>query len=58
MLAGSHDIDRSLRLQQREFEMEKEIIVSRSFEETRVAIMENGMLVDLFIERKEYEKNN
>jgi ribonuclease G len=36
--------------------MKKEIIVSRSFEETRVAIMENGMLVDLFIERKESEK--
>lgn len=36
--------------------MSKEIIVNRSSEETRVAILENGLLTDLFIERRESEK--
>jgi ribonuclease G len=36
--------------------MKKEIIVNRSEEETRVAILENGQLIDLFIERRESEK--
>jgi ribonuclease G len=36
--------------------MSKEIIVNRSSEETRVAILENGLLMDLFVERKESEK--
>ncbi|MCB4792664.1 MAG: Rne/Rng family ribonuclease [Elusimicrobia bacterium] len=36
--------------------MKKEIIVNRSFEETRVAILENDKLIDLFMERKESEK--
>jgi ribonuclease G len=36
--------------------MKKEIIVNRSLEEIRVAILENGQLSDLFIERRESEK--
>ena len=36
--------------------MKKEIIVNRSTEETRVAILEDGKLSDLFIERRESEK--
>jgi len=36
--------------------MKKEIIVNRSQEETRVAILENGKIVDLFNERRESEK--
>ncbi|MEI8218903.1 MAG: Rne/Rng family ribonuclease, partial [Elusimicrobiota bacterium] len=36
--------------------MKKEIVVSRTHEETRVAIIENGKIVDLFIERRESEK--
>jgi ribonuclease G len=36
--------------------MKKEIIVNRSKEETRVAILEDGNLSDLFIERRESEK--
>ena len=36
--------------------MKKEIIVNRSQEETRVAILENGRIVDLFNERRESEK--
>lgn len=36
--------------------MSKEIIVNRSSEETRVAILDNGILMDLFIERRESEK--
>jgi ribonuclease G len=34
----------------------KEIIVNRSLEETKVAILEDGKLFDLFIERRESEK--
>lgn len=36
--------------------MKKEIIVNRSLEETRVAVLEDGKLFDLFIERRESEK--
>ena len=36
--------------------MNKEIIVNRTFEETRVAILENDKLSDIFIERRETEK--
>ncbi|MBQ2219232.1 MAG: ribonuclease E/G, partial [Elusimicrobia bacterium] len=36
--------------------MRKEIIVNRTFEETRVAVMENDRLSDIFIERRETEK--
>ncbi|MDR2396195.1 MAG: ribonuclease E/G, partial [Endomicrobium sp.] len=36
--------------------MKKEIVVNRSLEETRVAVLENGRLFDLFIERRESEK--
>lgn len=36
--------------------MKKEIIVSRSQEETRVAVLENGKMIDLFNERRESEK--
>ena len=36
--------------------MSKEIIVNRTFEETRVAILENDRLSDIFIERRETEK--
>ncbi|MDR2436822.1 MAG: Rne/Rng family ribonuclease [Endomicrobium sp.] len=36
--------------------MNKEIIVNRSLEETKVAILEDGKLFDLFIERAESEK--
>ena len=36
--------------------MKKEIIVNRSHEEIRVAILENGQMTDLFIERRESEK--
>lgn len=36
--------------------MKKEIIVNRMPEETRVAIIENGQLTDLFFERRETEK--
>jgi ribonuclease G len=35
--------------------MEKEIIVNRTFEETKVAVLEDGKLFDLFIERREFE---
>ncbi|MDR3071423.1 MAG: Rne/Rng family ribonuclease [Endomicrobium sp.] len=36
--------------------MKKEIIVNRTLEETKVAVVENGKLFDLFIERRESEK--
>jgi ribonuclease G len=36
--------------------MKKEILVNRTPEEIRVAILDNGELVDLFIERRESEK--
>lgn len=36
--------------------MKKEIVVNRNFAETRVAVLENDKLSDLFIERKETEK--
>lgn len=36
--------------------MKKEIIVNHSQEETRVAVLENGKLLDLFNERRESEK--
>jgi ribonuclease G len=36
--------------------MNKEIVVNRSLEETRVAVLEDGKLFDLFIERRESEK--
>ena len=36
--------------------MKKEIIVNRALEETRVAVLEDGKLSDLFIERRESEK--
>lgn len=36
--------------------MSKEIIVNRTFEETRVAVLENDRLSDIFIERRETEK--
>lgn len=36
--------------------MKKEIIVNRGLEETRVAVLEDGKLYDLFIERRESEK--
>lgn len=36
--------------------MSKEIIVNRTFEETRVAVIENDRLSDIFIERRETEK--
>ena len=36
--------------------MSKEIIVNRTFEETRVAVLENSKLSDIFIERRESEK--
>jgi ribonuclease G len=36
--------------------MKKEIIVNCSQEETRVAVLESGVLTDLFIERRESEK--
>lgn len=36
--------------------MSKEIIVNRTFEETRVAVLENDKLSDIFIERRETEK--
>ncbi|MFH1368610.1 MAG: Rne/Rng family ribonuclease [Elusimicrobiota bacterium] len=36
--------------------MSKEIIVNRASEETRVAIMDQGLMTDLFIERRESEK--
>lgn len=36
--------------------MKKEIIVNRTLEETKVAVLENGQLFDLFIERRESEK--
>ena len=36
--------------------MNKEIIVNRGLEETKVAVLENGRLFDLFIERRESEK--
>ena len=36
--------------------MKKEIIVNRTNEESRVAILEDGKLMDLFIERRESEK--
>lgn len=36
--------------------MKKEIIVNRALEETRVAVLEDGKLFDLFIERRESEK--
>lgn len=36
--------------------MTKEIIVNRTFEETRVAVLEDDRLSDIFIERRETEK--
>ena len=36
--------------------MNKEIIVNRNLEETKVAVLEDGRLFDLFIERRESEK--
>jgi ribonuclease G len=36
--------------------MRKEILVNTSLEETKVAVLENGMLFDLFIERRESKK--
>ncbi len=36
--------------------MKKEIIVNRTQEETKVAVLEDGRLFDLFIERRESEK--
>jgi ribonuclease G len=36
--------------------MKKEIIVNRTMEETKVAVLEGGKLFDLFIERRESEK--
>jgi len=36
--------------------MTKEIVVNRTHEETRVAVLENGKLSDIFIERRESEK--
>lgn len=36
--------------------MTKEIIVNRTFEETRVAVLEEDKLSDIFIERRETEK--
>ncbi|MCA6071365.1 MAG: Rne/Rng family ribonuclease [Endomicrobium sp.] len=36
--------------------MKKEIIVNRTLEETKVAVLEDGKLFDLFIERRESEK--
>jgi ribonuclease G len=36
--------------------MKKEIVVNRTFEETKVAVLENGKPFDLFIERRESEK--
>jgi ribonuclease G len=36
--------------------VKKEIVVNRGLEETRVAVLENGKLIDLFIERRESEK--
>jgi ribonuclease G len=35
----------------------KEIVVNRTLEETKVAVLEDGKLFDLFIERRESEKN-
>ena len=36
--------------------MAKEIVVNRTNEETRVAVLENDRLTDIFIERRESEK--
>jgi ribonuclease G len=36
--------------------MSKEIIVNRTYEETRVAVLDNSKLSDIFIERRESEK--
>lgn len=36
--------------------MSKEIVVNRTYEETRVAVLEDSRLSDLFIERRESEK--
>jgi ribonuclease G len=36
--------------------MKKEIVVNRTLEETKVAVLEDGKLIDLFIERRESEK--
>lgn len=36
--------------------MKKEIIVNRTLEETKVAVLEDGRLCDIFIERRESEK--
>ncbi|MDR2811666.1 MAG: Rne/Rng family ribonuclease [Endomicrobium sp.] len=36
--------------------MNKEIVVNRTFEEIKVAVLEDGKLFDLFIERRESEK--
>lgn len=41
---------------QTEKTVKKEIIVNRTFEESRVAILDNGKLFNLFIERRESEK--
>jgi ribonuclease G len=36
--------------------MNKEIVINRTLEETKVAVLEDGKLFDLFIERRESEK--
>jgi ribonuclease G len=36
--------------------VKKEIIVNRTFEEIKVAVLEDGKLFDLFIERREFER--
>ncbi|GHT54236.1 ribonuclease G [Endomicrobiia bacterium] len=36
--------------------MKKEIVVNRTLEETKIAVLEDGKLFDLFIERRESEK--
>jgi ribonuclease G len=41
---------------QTEKTVKKEIIVNRTFEESRVAVLEDGKLFNLFIERRESEK--
>jgi ribonuclease G len=38
--------------------MNEEIVVNTIFEETKVAVLEDRKLFDLFIERRESEKNN
>jgi len=36
--------------------MKKEIIINSSIGETRIAIQENGRLVELFVEQPEHER--